>query len=58
LAGAVNGYGPLNTPLNTYVADTKTFAWGMPFFYGKQVYLSIWEQAGSVNGPWYAWAPL
>ena len=58
LAGAVNGYGPLNTPLNTYVADTKTFAWGMPFFYGKQVYLSIWEQSGSVNGPWYAWAPL
>ena len=34
------------------------FAWGMPFFYGKQVYLSIWKQAGSLVAPWYAWAPL
>jgi hypothetical protein len=56
LAGAVNGRGPLNT--NTYVADTKTFAWGMPFFYGKQVYLSIWQQPGSETGPWYAWTGL
>ena len=34
------------------------FAWGMPFFYGKQVYLSIWGQAGSPVAPWYAWAPI
>ena len=54
LGGAVNGSGPSNT----YVADTKTFAWGMPFFYGKQVYLSIWQQPGSLNGPWVAWSAL
>ncbi len=54
LGGAVNGSGPSNT----YVADTKTFAWGMPFFYGKQVYLSIWQQPGSLNGPWVAWSGL
>jgi hypothetical protein len=53
LAGAVNSRGPSNT----YVADTHTFAWGMPFFYGKQVYMSIWEQPGSLSGPWYAWQP-
>jgi hypothetical protein len=54
LAGAVNSSGPSNT----YVADTKTFAWGMPFFYGKQVYMSIWQQPGSLTGPWYAWTAL
>jgi hypothetical protein len=31
-----------------------TFAWGMPFFYGKQVFVSIWGQVLSPNGPWYA----
>lgn len=35
-----------------------SFAWGMPFFYGRQVYLSIWQQAGALRAPWYAWAPL
>lgn len=50
-AGAVNQSGVGNT----YVPDTKTFAWGMPFFYGKSVYLSIWQQPGSEAGPWYAW---
>lgn len=34
------------------------FAWGMPFFYGRQVYLSIWQQAGSLAGPWVAWTPI
>jgi len=32
----------------------QTFALGMPFFYGRQVFVSIWGQALSTNGPWYA----
>lgn len=35
----------------------KTFAWGMPFFYGRQVYLTIWDFDPNIP-PWYAWAPL
>ena len=53
-AGAVNAQDALGNP----IPDTKTFAWGMPFFYGRQVALSIWQQPGSLNGPWVAWAPL
>jgi hypothetical protein len=41
----------------TPVASTS-FAWGMPFFYGKRVYLSIWQQAGAESGPWVAWTAL
>ncbi len=53
---------------------STTFAWGMPFFYGKRVYMSIWEidkpllqitdpNTGLityevVNPPWYAWTTL
>jgi hypothetical protein len=37
---------------------SASFAWGMPFFYGRQVFLSIWQQAGSLNGPWVAWVPI
>jgi hypothetical protein len=33
---------------------TSTFALGMPFFFGKQVYTSIWGKPLSLNGPWYA----
>jgi hypothetical protein len=33
---------------------TQTFALGMPFFYGRSVYMSIWGQALATNGPWYA----
>ena len=32
----------------------KTFVWGLPFFYGRAVYTSIWGQALSATGPWYA----
>jgi hypothetical protein len=28
------------------------FVWGMPFFYGRRVFTSIWGQALSPNGPW------
>lgn len=30
------------------------FVWGLPFFYGRTVYTSIWGQALAVNGPWWA----
>ena len=30
------------------------FVWGMPFFYGRTVYTSIWGQALSPDGPWFA----
>ena len=39
-------------------ASSASFAWGMPFFYGRNVYLSIWQQAGALSGPWYAWTPV
>jgi hypothetical protein len=40
-------------------AGSTAFAWGMPFFYGKRVYMSIWDitTVGSA-GPWYAWTGL
>ena len=31
-----------------------TFVWGLPFFYGRSVFTSIWGQALSPNGPWNA----
>lgn len=34
-------------------ANTGAFVWGLPFFYGRAVYTSIWGQALSANGPWY-----
>lgn len=37
---------------------SASFAWGMPFFYGRNVYLAIWQQAGALTGPWYAWTPV
>lgn len=37
----------------------SAFAWGLPFFYGKKVFLSIWNPSStntaSDNLPWYAW---
>ncbi len=33
---------------------TSTFVWGLPFFYGRTVFTSIWGQALSPNGPWNA----
>lgn len=35
-----------------------SFSWGLPFFYGKKVFMSIWDQRGSLNGPWYSWGPV
>jgi len=47
-------------PMSSGAPDTTTFAWGMPFFYGKKVYMSIWDITGATVAPWYAWtaAPL
>jgi len=38
----------------TLAANTTSFVWGLPFFYGRSVYTSIWGQALSPNGPWNA----
>ena len=32
----------------------STFVWGMPFFYGRTVFTSIWGQNLSLKGPWNA----
>lgn len=37
---------------------SKAFAWGMPFFYGRRVYMSIWDITGAVVAPWYAWTAI
>jgi len=39
-------------------AAAKVFAWGMPFFYGRQVYMTIWDLKTTSPAPWYAWAPI
>lgn len=31
----------------------QTFSLGMPFFYGRRVFTSIWKQQLSLDGPWY-----
>jgi len=38
---------------------STAFSWGLPFFFGKHVYLSIWQGSGaSTIWPWYAWTPV
>jgi hypothetical protein len=36
----------------------SAFAWGLPFFYGRRVYLSMWRQSAPVSTPWYAWESI
>jgi hypothetical protein len=35
-------------------ANPAAFVWGLPFFFGKQVYTAIWGQVLAQNGPWFA----
>lgn len=39
---------------STGSANPGAFVWGLPFFYGRTVFTSIWEQPLAVSGPWYA----
>jgi hypothetical protein len=66
-AGANNSpnsqYNPkINNGQSKYIPDTQTFIWGMPFFYGKKVYMSIWDMYldpnALINPPMYAWTLL
>ena len=40
------------------LGTTSSFSWGLPFFYGKRVSLSIWDPASKdaqySTGPWYS----
>ena len=38
----------------TLSPGSKSFVWGLPFFYGRSVYTSIWGQTLSAAGPWNA----
>jgi hypothetical protein len=38
--------------------STDAFSWGMPFFYGRRVYMSIWDITNDIGTPWYAWSAL
>jgi len=50
--------GPQPTNAVTSSAAFSTFAWGLPFFYGKRVALSIWDLSSGSAGPWYSWSSL
>ena len=43
----------------TAPGSSTDFAWGMPFFYGKRVYMSIWDitVSGSAT-PWVTWVGI
>jgi hypothetical protein len=43
-----------NDLAGTVTAGSSSFIWGLPFFYGRTVYTSIWGQTLSPNGPWNA----
>ncbi len=38
----------------TLAPGSASFVWGLPFFYGRSVYTSIWGQTLSLAGPWNA----
>ncbi len=52
---SINGATAFANLAGTAGQGSSTFALGMPFFYGRKVYTSIWDQLYStLNGPWYA----
>lgn len=50
--------GPQPTNAVTPSTPFSTFAWGLPFFYGRRVALSIWDLSPGSTGPWYSWSSL
>jgi len=56
LATANTAFGNLagTAPVVSGSNVVNTFDWGMPFFYGRRVYQSIWDLSSPI-GPWYAW---
>jgi hypothetical protein len=52
---SINGATAFDNLAGSAGQGASTFALGMPFFYGRKVYTSIWDQLYStLNGPWYA----
>ncbi len=49
-------FGDLAGTYDPLMGSTASFSWGLPFFYGRRVFLSIWKQSGAEGGPWYSWA--
>jgi hypothetical protein len=43
-----------NDLAGTVAPGSPSFVWGLPFFYGRTVYTSIWGRTLSPNGPWNA----
>ena len=56
LSTANAAFGSLSgtAPLLPGASVVTTFDWGLPFFYGRTVFQSIWDLQ-SATGPWYAW---
>ena len=44
----------LNDLAGSIGQGTGSYVWGLPFFYGRTVFTSIWGQVLSPNGPWNA----
>ncbi|MEI8170653.1 MAG: DUF3443 family protein [Rhodoferax sp.] len=57
IPGAISAYSGMAgaPPLSTKAAS---FSWGLPFFYGRSVYMSIWDTSSTnstySSGPWYS----
>jgi hypothetical protein len=49
-------FGSGNVAFSNLGASTTAdvFVWGLPFFYGRKVYTSIWGQPLAADGPWIA----
>ena len=46
------------SPPSSSTPGIFTFSWGMPFFYGRRVALSIWDLKTSTPAPWYSWSSI